>query len=177
MAKRIIIIIINKRKPTAHSQKPIWQHYMGTHSPCFPFTTSSRHLHSFPRPTLVFSLFSFFLFCFFSSRSPLQSSSHPCRDAVIPSPLFISMMTTIVAPSPCTTRCTSALMELPHSRAISLTTPIEAQHACTATVNFSSPSHYNICLWRSFQIWWFGLSCLLLGWVGLVSKNNPEKLI
>ena len=97
------------------------------------------------------------------------SPSHPCRNTVIPSPLLISLATTIVAP-----------MELPHSRAVALPPPVDAHYACTA-ISFSPSSHSHpttqfICwfLWYSFmefsfQIWWFGVVLFVVGlsWSGL----------
>ena len=127
-------------------------------SPCCPFTTPLCHLHSFRRPSFSFFSSLFSLSFFFVSSSPdllfptmtalllalsprrRQDTSHPCHDAIIPSPLFISMATITVTPCPGTNHYTSAPMDLPHSHAATLPPLVDTHHACTVAVSFSSPS-------------------------------------
>ena len=70
-----------------------------------------------------------------------QDTSHPCHNAIIPSPLFISMATITITPCPCTNHCTSAPMDLPHSHAATLPPLVDTHYACTVAVSFSSPSY------------------------------------
>ena len=78
------------------------------------------------------------------------------------------------------THYTWAPMEFPHSFVVALPLSVHAHYACTTIVSFIPPSHshpttHSFCwfLWNlfmefSFQIGWFGFSCFLLDWIGLV---------
>ena len=106
---------------------------------------SLPHVTSIPFQDQIFSLLLSPSLILALSPRCRQSTSHPCRNAVIPSPLLISLATTTVAPSPHTTHYTLAPMELPHSRAVALPPPVDTHYACTTAVSFSPPSqpfHY-----------------------------------